>query len=245
MKGAFNKQGELVADSKITSSAGAYRFIAEDGLKSVIRGRVLPADYQEDFESYKPSVPRPQENTSFAWPPLAWIGARFKWEIREIDGNKCLIKVQDRLILQRAISFIGNPDMSDYTIEADVMTGGNRRVMSDVGLINQRYIIALKGTHRTLSISSNLDRVEYNQKFPVKANTWYRLKTSVKVHPDGSGTVYVKCWDKSKTEPEKWTIEFKVEHVHSKGAPGLFGFSPGGLKPVFVDNIKVSSNGGK
>ena len=242
MNGKF-VNGELVADSKIVASAGAYRFVAADGLKSVIRGRVVPADYSEDFESFVPTVPRPSENTKYAWPPLAWTGARFKWEIREIDGNKCLVKVQDKLILQRAISFIGYPDMSQYTIEADVMTGGNRRVMSDVGLINQRYIIVMKGTSRTLEISSNLDRMHVVKKFPVKANTWYHLKTKIKNHVDGSGTIYVKCWKKAGAEPADWTIETKVEHIHQKGAPGLFGFSPGGLKPVFVDNVKVISSG--
>ena len=240
MKGEF-KDGMLCADPEIIASAGAYRFTADDGIKSVIRGRVVPADYTEDFEGFNPTVPRPEENTKFDWPPLAWIGARFKWEIREIDGNKCLVKVQDRLILQRAISFIGFPEMKDYTVEADVMTGGNRRVMSDVGVINQRYIIALKGTHRTLDISSNLDRMQVTKKFPVKANTWYRLKTRVKSNADGSGVIYVKCWKKGEEEPAEWTIEHKVDHVHEKGAPGLFGFSPGGLQPVFVDNVKVTS----
>jgi outer membrane protein assembly factor BamB len=244
MKGKFIN-GELVADKEVVGSAGAYRFSAADGLKSVIRARVLPADYTEDFESFNPTVPRPAENTKFAWPPLAWIGARFKWEIREIDGNKCLVKVQDRLILQRATSFIGFPEMSEYTLEADVMTGGNRRVMSDVGVVNQRYNIALKGTTRTLEISSNLDRMHVIKPFrSVKANTWYRLKTRVKNNADGSGVIYVKCWKKSDAEPAEWTIEAKVDHIHQKGAPALYGFSPGGLKPVFVDNVKVTSSGG-
>ena len=241
MNGKFNGAGALVADSKKAPSAGAFKFTADDGIKSYVRGRVVPTDYEENFESFKPTVPRPEENTKYDWPPLAWIGARFKWEIREIDGNKCLVKVQDKLILQRAITFIGYPEMSDYTIEADVMTGGNRRVMSDVGLINQRYIIALKGTNRTIDINSNLDRMQVTKKFPVKANTWYRLKTKVKSNSDGSGVIYVKCWKKGDSEPAEWTIEHKVEHIHDKGAPGLFGFSPGGLKPVFIDNIKVTS----
>ena len=108
--------------------------------------------------------------------------------------------------------------MSDYTIEADVMTGGNRRIMSDVGLINQRYIIALKGTNRTIDINSNLDRMQVTKKFPVKSNTWYRLKTKVKSNADGSGVIFVKCWKKTDSEPTEWTIEHKVEHIHDKGA---------------------------
>ena len=44
----------------------------------------------------------------FAYPPLPWIGARFKWEIREMDGNKVLAKTLNNIFFQRAISFIGN-----------------------------------------------------------------------------------------------------------------------------------------
>ena len=83
--------------------------------------------------------------------------------------------------------------------------------------------------------------MQVTKKFPVKANTWYRLKTKIKSNADGSGVIFVKCWKKTDTEPTEWTIEHKVEHIHDKGAPGLFGFSPGGLKPVFIDNIKVIS----
>ena len=105
MNGQFNGAGALIADSKKTPSAGAFKFTANDGIKSYVRGRVVPTDYEENFESFKPTVPREAENTKFAWPPLAWIGARFKWEIREIDGNKCLVKVQDKLILQKSYYF--------------------------------------------------------------------------------------------------------------------------------------------
>jgi len=29
------------------------------------------------------------EEAAFAYPPLPWIGARFKFEVREKDGTKC------------------------------------------------------------------------------------------------------------------------------------------------------------
>ena len=48
----------------------------------------------------------------FAWPPLPWIAARFRWEVRERDGSKVLAKTTDKLILHRALSFIGHPDES-------------------------------------------------------------------------------------------------------------------------------------
>ena len=88
--------------------------------------------------------------TKFAYPPLPWIGARFKFDVREKDGNKCLVKTIDNTFFQRATVFMGTPDLKDYTIEADVMSDGNRRKMSTVGLINQRYRISLKGNEQVL-----------------------------------------------------------------------------------------------
>ena len=51
----------------------------------------------------------------------------------------------DRVLFQRAINFVGHKDMSDYTVQAEVMTDGDRRIKSNIGLINQRYIFALIG----------------------------------------------------------------------------------------------------
>ena len=43
---------------------------------------------------------------------------------------------------------MGAPDLKNYTVEADVMSEGNKRKMSIVGLINQRYRVVLKGNER-------------------------------------------------------------------------------------------------
>ena len=50
---------------------------------------------------------------------------------------------------------MGTPDLKNYTIEADVMSDGNKRKMSTVGVINQRYRILLKGNEQVLEITSN------------------------------------------------------------------------------------------
>ena len=65
------------------------------------------------------------EGAAFAYPPLPWIGARFKFEVRERDGNKCLVKTIDNKFFQRATVFLGAPDAKNYTIEADVMSDGD------------------------------------------------------------------------------------------------------------------------
>ena len=105
----------------------------------------------------------------FAYPPLPWIGARFKFDVREKDGSKVLTKTIDNKFFQRATVFIGTPEMSNYTIQADVMSDGNRRKMSEVGVINQRYLIVLKGNEQKLEVNSNQERLRASRGFQVVA----------------------------------------------------------------------------
>lgn len=226
----------LRAAPDANESAGAWKGTAGE-LSGLLRGRVLsPLPYQQDFEAVAIG------ETGFAFPPLAWIGARMKWEIREIDGNKVLAKTLDSVLFQRALTFIGDPEMSEYVVEADVMTDGNRRLKSVVGLINQRYVIALVGNTNVIEVSSNHDHFVKNEPFPISANQWYTLKTRVDLADDGSGVVRAKAWKKGEAEPEAWTIEAEHRNAHAKGAPGLYGFSPQAQKSVFIDNISVTDD---
>ena len=50
--------------------------------------------------------------------------------------------------------------MSNYTVSADVMSDGNKRMMSNVGLINQRYVINLVGNYKQLEVLSNQERIK-------------------------------------------------------------------------------------
>ncbi|MFV1994728.1 MAG: hypothetical protein ACC661_04775, partial [Verrucomicrobiales bacterium] len=127
-------------------------------------------------------------------------------------------------------------------MQADVMTDGNRRIKSVVGLIHQRYIIALVGNKNILEISSNYERLTRSVPFPITANQWYTLKTQVSVNDDGSGVIRAKAWIKGEAEPEGWLIEVDHATAHSKGSPGLFGFSPQSQKSVYIDNIKIIPN---
>ena len=49
----------------------------------------------QDFESIElteTTTNAVEPPTTFAYPPLPWIGARFKFDVREKDGDKCLVK---------------------------------------------------------------------------------------------------------------------------------------------------------
>ena len=243
MDADFDASGALVVKPDAKPSAGSWEVTAE-GLKGSMRGRVLPSlPYAQDFEMFQPAEqPEVPSGIKFAWPPLPWIGARFKWDIREREGNKMFNKTLDRLLFQRAFTFFGDSRMSNYTVAADVMSEGNKRMMSNVGLINQRYVINLVGNYKQLEVVSNQERIKAAVPFPMQPKTWYRIESRVDVAPDGSGVVRAKAWKRDEPKPENWTIEVPHKHAHSHGAAGVYGFALQNQFPVYIDNISVTPN---
>jgi hypothetical protein len=241
MKASFNAQGQLVATAEEAPSAGAFE-ASVGNLKGFMRGRILPyLPIKQDFEWAKLTETNVADGTTmFAYPPLPWIGARFKFEIRDLDGNKVLAKTTDNPFFQRATVFIGEPSTKNYTMEADIMSEGNKRVMSEIGLVNQRYYIVLKSNDHKLEVNSTQELFRHDTDFTPVANTWYHLKTRVDVAADGSGVVRAKIWKKADPEPGAWTIEVPHQHANECGSPGFFAFAP--QKRVYIDNITVTSN---
>lgn len=243
MDAKFNEAGELVAAPEAHLSAGAFKATAEGGIFGTIRGRLLQnLPIKMDFNNYELTEDQPTEGIKFSYPPLPWIGARFKFDVRELNGEKVFAKTFDRILFQRATTFIAPSNLSNYTVQADVMTDGSARVKSDIGVYNQRYLIVLRGNAAQLEVSSNLERLKQTVPFKMIANTWYVLKTRVDVNPDGSGVVRAKAWDKAQPEPEAWTIEVKVAMAHKNGSPGLFSFTPLNQKRAYLDNVSVTPN---
>jgi hypothetical protein len=237
LKGAFNDSGILVAASDPVPSAGAFEATVGE-LKGYIRGRVMPnPPTRQDFESFTLSETN-GEGTAFSYPPLPWIGARFKFDVREKDASKALAKTTDNRFFQRATVFMGSPDMAHYVVTADVMSDGNRRKMSEVGIINQRYLVVLKGNEQKLEVNSNQERLRVAKDFQWSPNVWYRLKARVDANPEGSAIVRAKAWKREDPEPEQWTLEVPHRTAHQSGSPGLFGFSPQDMR-VYVDNVEV------
>jgi outer membrane protein assembly factor BamB len=244
MDAGFDAEGRLVAGPKAELSAGRFEASLGD-LKGYVRGRVIrKPPIEADFESFELSqttTNRVEPPTKFAYPPLPWIGARFRFEVREKDGSKVLTKTIDNKFFQRGSVFIGDPGMKSYTAEADVMSEGTRRKMSEVGLVNQRYVIVLKGNAQEIEVNSNQERLKVSVPFRWSPNAWYRLKTRVDVAADGTGTVRGKAWKRGDPEPEAWTIEVPHRTAHRSGSPGLFAFSPQDQR-VFIDNVRVTPN---
>jgi outer membrane protein assembly factor BamB len=237
----IDETGSLVVPKDGRLGVGVLGVSAGE-LKGSARIRVAPIGaYAENFDGFELSETRP-DGAPFAYPPGHMIGVRSKWEVRELDGNKVLAKTLDVPLFQRALGFIGHPEMSNYTMQVDILSDGNRRIISTAGVVHQRYMIQLKGNHQELEISSNMERIKESVPFKWKPGEWYTLKTRVDVADDGSGVVRAKAWKRGDPEPETWNIEVRHKQAHTRGAPGLFGFAMQSRFRVYLDNIQVTPN---
>ena len=134
-------------------------------------GSVIPnLPYNENFEDGFSFRHTSSIQISFSYPPLPWLGARMRWQVQKMGENTVAGNTLDRVLFQRAINFLGHKDMSNYTMEADVMTDGDRRIKSNVGLINQRYIFVLVGNSQKLEVVSNFDRFRHSVPFSIRTN---------------------------------------------------------------------------
>ena len=183
-------------------------------------------------------------------PPAHWINAAGKFAVREVDGNRVLVKLAENpfAFAKRTRPFFGPPVYSNYTIEADVRSMQRRRQMSDVGIVAQRYELVLFGNHQRLELQPWQPEVERTVKleYPWKPDTWYVMKLEVQALDGTNVRARGKVWPKGDPEPDAWTIE-RVDPIGSlKGSPGIYAdalnSAPQGGSEIFYDNIRVYRN---
>ena len=107
-------------------------------------GAGLP--YSEDFEK-----------TPVGGVPPGWINCQGKFLVRKLpDGNNVLAKVtsSSNAVIARGSCFFGTPDMTNYTIEADVQGQKINEWMPDAGVGACRYLLKLEGQTQTLRLQS-------------------------------------------------------------------------------------------
>lgn len=231
--------GSLHALPSAKLSAGAVQ-VSYEGLTAVTRGRILPAlPYREDFQDGYTLNQIASDGISFSYPPLPWLGARMRWQVQDLGGERVAGNTLDRVLFQRAINFVGSWKDSDYIVEMDAKVDGNRRIKSTIGVINQRYIFALVGNANTLQVVSNYDRFERSVPFPIEANRWYRIKTQIDLQDDGSGLIRAKAWPREEPEPGEWNLEEIHTKPHRQGAAGIYALSPQSKKKVYFDNLNI------
>jgi outer membrane protein assembly factor BamB len=174
--------------------------------------------------------------------PITWIGARYRYQPRTVDGEPMIAKISTIPKGTRSQSWMGHTDLHDYTIQADVRAGEGGK-LPDMGLIAQRYTLDLMGEHQRLEIRSwapQLGRFSKSVPMAWKPNVWYTLKFSAGVN-DGKAVLRGKVWERGQPEPQAWTIEAEDGAPNVVGSPGLFGNATNA--EVFVDNVSVTPNG--
>jgi outer membrane protein assembly factor BamB len=174
--------------------------------------------------------------------PPEWVNTTLKFTVRDVNGNKVLVKLTEgSSLLSRARAYMGPSNLSDYTIESDVLATVKRRQQGDAGVIAQRYVLTLYGNSQSLHIEPWQPETARTVKMPFvwKPDTWYRMKLSVENLPDGKVRARGKVWSVGETEPTAWMIERIDPIPNRQGAPGIFG---NGLAELYFDNVKVYAN---
>jgi outer membrane protein assembly factor BamB len=175
--------------------------------------------------------------------PVTWVGARYRNIVREVDGEKLMVKVTTIPKGTRSGSFMGPTNLSNYTIQADVRGSLTNNKLPDMGVVAQRYTLDLMGASQQLQIRSWTPQLEkrFAKNLPIawKENVWYTLK--LQASTDGNKAVLRgKVWPRSEPEPKAWSIEATDEVGNLMGSPGLWGNAND--SEVFYDNIQVTPN---
>jgi outer membrane protein assembly factor BamB len=233
LRGTFQGNGQFTASPDNVVQAGRIKAVvgSENGIAGYARVRVLPPlPITENFDSI-----------AVDGAPAHWVNTTGKFLVREMDGNKVLVKKADQPIFKRARAFFGPTNWSNYTIEADVRATEKRRQSGDAGVVAQRYALVLFGNHQRLELESWQPETERTVKVPFawKADTWYRMKLQVENLPDGRARARGKAWAVGSPEPSEWLIE-KIDSIPNRqGSPGIYADAP---FEVYFDNVKVVSN---
>lgn len=234
LKGTINENGEYTASAEQIPQAGQVKATV-NGIEGVARVRVLPGKLpmSEDFESVAANGL-----------PSYWVSTTLKYVVREVNGNKVLVKTTEgSSLLSRSRAYMGADWYSNYTVEADIYATERRRSMGDAGVLAQRYALVLFGNAQKIELTPWQPEIHRVVEVPFawKKDTWYRMKLQVENLPNGKVRARGKVWIASESEPAAWMIE-KIDSIGNKqGSPGIFGNASQGAE-IYFDNMKVYSN---
>jgi len=213
-----------VLKARVGACEGTLRYRIRWGMNQTLTFDDIPLDQPGD--------------TPWAYPPGAFSGAKLKWRVQMLDGEQVLARTTDKMLFQRAVTFMGPSTASGYRRTGRVRVEGNRRSMASVGFVNGRYRIALKGSQRRLEVSSNQERFKEGVPFTVQPDTWYQLLTDVIPTTSGTTIIRVKAWPDGTPEPADYTLVVDHAEGHTQGAPGIYGFAPQNLHTAYVDDLR-------
>ena len=216
--------GEFQSSPQSTNQAG--RVIATVGnVSAAARVRVFAAlPWAENFENGRPPH---------------WIGGGNLQAVDE-GGEQLFRKGASPTGIHRHPLYVGPTYMSNYTVQADVMSTERGRRRPDIGLINSGYTMDLQGNHQRIEVRSWAAELRMAERFDFawEPNVWYTLK--LRVDTDGDrALIRGKVWRRGEPEPEDWTVTVEDPEPVRSGSPGLIGYSP---IDIYYDNVLVTEN---
>ena len=168
--GTIDPSGLFTADPKAGHSAVIVKAKVGDAT-GIARVRVVPPlPWKFDFSDNEV--------------PVTWVGARYRNIVREVDGNKVMVKVTTIPKGTRSQLLMGPIDLHDYTIQADVRGADGKKKkataasassekgeeppskassevaqnegpkLPDMGIIAQRDTLDQMGSHQQMQIRS-------------------------------------------------------------------------------------------
>ena len=183
--------------------------------------------------------------------PLTWIGGRVRFEPRESDGEKYVAKKTtlptpkdpNNKLGTRSFVWMGPIELSNYTIQGDVLLTKDEASgkISDVGLINGRYQLTVRGMNRKLRLdtwTTSDYRTHTDVPFEPEPGVWYTMK--LKVVAEDKAVAQGKIWRRGEAEPDDWTVEIVDNSPNLHGTPGLFGNCP--EAEIYIDNVIITPN---
>jgi outer membrane protein assembly factor BamB len=239
LKGAITADGKLTVDKTPPGQGGTV--LAKVGsLTARARVRVVsPLPIRQNFA-----------NIPVGAIPGGWVNVAGKFTVVEKDGVKALKKLANNSnpLLARAKAFFGMPNLTDYTIQADMLGTRKGEDLPDMGIIANRYRLFLDGNKQRLRLVSweANQRVDKTIDFAWKPDVWLRMKLTVAVQ-GSQAVIRGKVWPRDDKEPANWTIEFTDPTPNREGSPGLYAYATGivGTEPgteVFFTNVSVTPN---
>jgi hypothetical protein len=183
--------------------------------------------------------------------PITWIGGRVRYVIRDVDGDRCAVKLDvlptpsnpKNKLGTRSPMYMGPSELSNYTVQADVrLAENNGRLPEVVGLINSGYTFSIRSGDKTVSAyswASHDYRTHVEAPLEPQPNVWYRMKLEVR-QVKNKAEVKGKIWLRDQTEPSEWSVQMVDASPVKSGSPGLYGNAQ--MAEFFVDNLSVTPN---
>lgn len=160
---------------------------------------------------------------------------------RKKMSNGVMCKIRTIPLGTKSQGWMGHADLSNYTVQADIMGMERNGKVPDMGIVGQRYTIDMRGAMKQLEIRTWPPQRRMAQSTPLewKPNTWYTLKMK-SVIEGKKANLRGKVWERGSEEPKEWMLLADDVSPNLVGSPGIFGNARDA--EIFYDNFKVTPN---